>query len=291
MAQDTGVYSTAELHSLGATAADIRRAAKDRIIFDCRRGWWHVANAAPLAVDIVKAGGVLSCLSAIQFYKETLHPNLYLPSEPAVPHGRLSRYGKSVVDAPNITWCQGHGQPMPLRGAVDSLPVALGCAVRCLSPENWIAVCDSILHYTSVTKNDLRTQMGHISATVQEMLAKSDGRAMSGPESIVRIRLRALGFDVRVQPPISGDEHADLRIGSLIIECDSNTHHLAERQKLSDCRRDRMTLKKGMMTIRIMASELTDNWPAVVDDIRAITDRDRHRRPYRPYAVVQTNRG
>ncbi|MFW0791340.1 endonuclease domain-containing protein [Gordonia sp. CPCC 205333] len=286
MGRDTGVYTTAELHAFGASTADIKRAAKDKMIFNCRRGWWHVGDAVPLAVEVVKAGGVVSCLSAIQFYKQTLHPKLYLPAEPEVHHGRLSRYGKSVVDAPAIAWCQGHGPPLPLQGAVDSLAIALGCAVRCLPPEEWIATCDSALHYTPLTKAALRTQLGNVSRTVDKLLDKCDSRAMSGPESIVRVRLRALGFDVRVQPSIGGNEHADLRIGSLLIECDSNDYHLAEHQKLVDCRRDRMTLKKGMMTIRIMASEVAHDWPSVLADIRAITDRDRHRRPYRPYAAV-----
>ncbi|NMN99936.1 hypothetical protein HH308_01755 [Gordonia sp. TBRC 11910] len=169
-----------------------------------------------------------------------------------------------------------------MTGSVDSLGVALACAVNCLSEEEWIAVCDSILHYTALTVHDVRREMGVVSKTVDRMLDKCDGRAMSGPESIARVRLRALGFDVRVQPAIGGAEHADLRIGSLILECDSKEHHLLDVQKANDCRRDRMTLKKGMMTMWFMAEELWTNWDGLVRDIRGVTYCDRHRRPYRP---------
>ncbi len=280
MTRVSGVYSTHELHGLGFTTADIRRAAKHGDLVDCGQGWWRTVGADPEVVSVVEAGGVLACLSAIQFHKEANYPQLWLPTRPQQSHGRLSRYGKSV--APTRRWCQGHGPPLPLARAVDDLAVALGCACRCLSEEHWIALCDSVLHYTPLTIDDIRAGMGRVTVGVERTLAKCDSRAQSGPESLTRIRLRALGFEVVSQPSIGGYEHADLRVGSLLIECDSRQFHTSADAKRNDCRRDRMTLKKGMMTMRIMCEEITNDWESVLADIRAITDRDRHRRPYRP---------
>ncbi|WP_238554038.1 hypothetical protein [Gordonia sp. KTR9] len=74
------------------------------------------------------------------------------------------------------------------------------------------------------------------------MFERCDPRSQSGTESIVRLRLIAAGFDVEVQPSIGDRERADLRTGSLLIECDGESYHSDRAAFGNDRRRDRMTM-------------------------------------------------
>lgn len=119
--------------------------------------------------------------------------------------------------------------------------------------------------------------MGTIGPTVRDLLGRTDPRAQSGTESISRIRLRALGYDVVVQPKIAGVQWADLRIGKLILECDSALHHSSPADSKRDRHRDRRALIDGWMTMRLTYDNILYEWEETLEDIRAITQHDRHR--------------
>ncbi|MGB3709217.1 endonuclease domain-containing protein [Gordonia sp. (in: high G+C Gram-positive bacteria)] len=160
---------------------------------------------------------------------------------------------------------------------VDSIPSALLCATGCLSREEWIAVCDSYMNSRGITVEDLRAVMGNVGPTVTEWLYSTDSRSQSGTESITRLRLRSLGFNVVVQPQIDGVGRADLRIGLLIIECDSMQYHGTKVDYERDHKRDRKALVNGWLTLRLTYDDILFGWDEVLADIRSITGRDRHR--------------
>ncbi|WP_412475589.1 hypothetical protein ACK8HH_04915 [Gordonia sp. LUNF6] len=161
--------------------------------------------------------------------------------------------------------------------AVDPVPVALAYAARCLSDEEWIAVGDSYLNLTGKTRADLRSELRGAGRTVERRIAKTDRRAQSGTESIARVRLRSAGFDVTVQPYVESVGWADLRIGRLLIECDSVLHHTTRTGYANDRRRDRRALVDGWLTLRLTYDDVLYGWDAVLADIKAVTARDRHR--------------
>ncbi|WP_420041554.1 hypothetical protein [Gordonia sp. MP11Mi] len=161
--------------------------------------------------------------------------------------------------------------------AVDSIPVALKYAVRCLSPDEWIAVCDSHLNSTGISVDDLIAAMGRIGPTVRDLLYRTDPRSQSGTESIARVRLKALGYDVVVQPNIAGVQWSDLRLGKLILECDSVLHHASREDYELDHHRDRRALVDGWMTMRLTYDDIIFGWDETLADIRAITQARRHR--------------
>ena len=150
-------------------------------------------------------------------------------------------------------------------------------AARCLDPDEWIAVCDSYLNRAKLCVEDLIAEMGLIGPTVLDLLYKTDRRSQSGTESIVRVRLRALGFDVVVQPRIPGVGWADLRIGKLILECDSVLHHASKEDYERDHHRDRRALVDGWLCMRLTYDDVLYGWEDTLADIRAVTDADRHR--------------
>ncbi len=155
----------------------------------------------------------------------------------------------------------GYGQPLPVVTAVDSIPLALGCAARCLTAEEWVATVDSVLNSTDWTiPPDIQAEMGRVARAVMAMFGRCDARSQSGTESIARLRLIAAGFEVEVQPGIGTHEHADLRIGALLIECDGRAYHSDVETFRNDRRRDRMTMIDRWLTMRLTYDDVLYNW-------------------------------
>lgn len=278
MTSDCGVYTLSELTTMGWTTDDIKRARRAETLTPIAHGWVRAAGADCQAVAAVTAGGALSCVSALRFHQAHGHPDMWIPPGHGDTHVRLSKYRKSTPRPSGpFRWCQGYGQPLRVTTAVDTIPVAIGCAARCLAAEEWIAVVDSILYTTEWTIPDLQAEMGRVARSVSAMFDRCDARSQSGTESIVRLRLIANGFDVEVQPSIGGREHADLRTGSLLIECDGESYHSDRAAFGNDRRRDRMTMLDRWMTMRLTYDDVLYGWDDVLEEIRALTRPDRHR--------------
>jgi very-short-patch-repair endonuclease len=269
---DSGVYSTNELHRLGLTSWQIRHRTETGLLVGLRHGWYATPTADPDVVAAVRAGGVLGCVSALRKH------DLWVPPGYRRIHTRPSRHGEVKTQHA----CRGFGSPPPTLSAVDPIPVALLSAARCLTAEHWIATCDSALNTAGLTVSEMATELGSSSRRVAGLLDKCDPRSQSGTESITRVRLLAAGFAVVIQPQISGVGRVDLRIGRLLLECDSLTHHTSLDNYHNDRRRDRRALVDGWLTMRITYDDVLYGWDGVLADIRAITRTDRHRKHQRP---------
>ncbi|WP_415032175.1 endonuclease domain-containing protein [Gordonia sp. (in: high G+C Gram-positive bacteria)] len=148
-----------------------------------------------------------------------------------------------------------------------------------MTAEDFIVVADSVLCTKKMGIADLqRALTGLISAKHQRLLEKCDPRSQSGTETITRLRLRAANYKVVVQPRIPGVGHSDLRIGKLILECDSKQHHTNLEDYERDRWRDRKSLLAGFVTIRLTYSMVIHQWAEVFADIQAFTRADRHRK-------------
>ncbi len=143
-----------------------------------------------------------------------------------------------------------------------------------MTEEHWIAACDSVLESSLAHRADIVSVLGPRGRTV---LDQCDENAQSGTESLVRVRLRALNFAVIVQPRIPGVGKVDLRVGKLLIECDSKSHHTSLANYRNDRRRDRVALEHGWLTMRLTYDDVLYDWDGVLGSIRAITLPERHR--------------
>ncbi len=198
---------------------------------------------------------------------------LWVPSGYRRVHIRSTRDG----DLKTTRDCRGFGRPPTALTAVDPIPFALLSAARCMSAEHWIASCDSALNTTGLSVSQMASELGSSTGRVSTLLQKCDPDSQSGTESITRVRLRAQGFAVVVQPRTAGVGRTDLRIGRLLIECDSVNHHTSLESYHNDRRRDRRALVDGWLTMRITYDDVLYGWDGVLADIRAITRPDRHR--------------
>ncbi|WP_301546793.1 hypothetical protein [Gordonia sp. X0973] len=148
-----------------------------------------------------------------------------------------------------------------------------------MSREDFIVVVDSVLNTKRMTVEDLRAAMdGLLDAKADRLLEKCDPRSQSGTETLTRVRLRARGYKVQVQPARPSGGHSDLAVGRLIIECDSKKHHLLdEAQYERDRLQDRKSLLAHRPTFRLTYAMVMHKWSDVLEDIEAFVRADRHR--------------
>ena len=103
---------------------------------------------------------------------------------------------------------------------------ALAHAVLCQAPRAAIATLDSALHLGHVTEAGLAEVFRRFRRSMRCSAPLVDGRAESGPETLMRLMLRALGCDVELQVDFEGIGRVDLVVdGWLVIECDSKEFH------------------------------------------------------------------
>ncbi len=267
----SGVFTRAEILRLGHTDGSIRRLVDSGALTRLRNGWYATLTADPEVVAAVARGGALSCASALKRHGFWVAPGYTAPHVTA-PHIRGPR-GRQLPG-----FCRHHGRGRPVRGPVDPVDLALACAAKCMSAEDFIVVADSVLNSRAMTTEDLRRALtGLIDARTDRLLDNCDPRAQSGTETLTRIRLRSRGYKVVVQPDRPSGGHSDLAIGRLILECDSKQHHTSIENYEKDRWQDRKSLLAGRFTIRLTYSMVMHQWDEVFTDIEAFVRADRHR--------------
>ncbi|MBM7368997.1 endonuclease domain-containing protein [Gordonia hydrophobica] len=277
--KDAGIYPRAQLLAMGYDDHSIRKAVRAGSLIRLRIGWFATPNADETAMAAVRDGGVLTCVDALAFHELWIPPG-----HKDRLHMRRSRSMRGKNRA-----CR------PLQGylttadrAVDSIAVALSCAARCLSAEEWIAVCDSYMNATGKSLGDLAQELDGAGPTVTDRLGRTERLSQSGTESIARLRLRAVGYNVVVQPQVDGVGRVDLRIGVLLIECDSMLYHASKEDYERDHHRDRRAMVAGWLKLRLTYDDIIYDWEGVLADIREITRAERHRaRSVRKRALVE----
>ena len=104
-------------------------------------------------------------------------------------------------------------------------------------------------------------------AHLRPIVSRTDGRADSGLESIVRYLLQEAGMELLAHPRLPGIGEVDLLVGGrLIIETDGRQYHLGAAFD-RDRRRDRAATIDGYRVLRLSYRQVVDEWP---DTFRAI---------------------
>lgn len=262
-----GVLTTAQLTALGWTKAARDSALARSVLERLRPGWYALPGANASVAAAVRAGGCLSCASALRAR------GAWVPASLGRGHVRRSRHHG---DRTSRRGCAPRGRAPAMRAAVDDVDVAFRCLLRCGGPEELVVVADSLLHLGLATREELVRWSADAPMRVQALLARVD-RAESGLESLVRLRLRARGIAVRTQVQL-GAARVDLLVGDrLVIECDGAEHHGSWEAHAADRARDRALTAKGYLVVRLTYRQIVDDWPAVERDLLAIVRRGAHR--------------
>lgn len=164
--------------------------------------------------------------------------------------------------------------------AVDDLPTALRHAARCLPTEEFVVICDSILNRGLLTPSALEAELGGTPRSVQDALSLADGRAESGTETMVRLRLRRPNLQIRTQVSIPGVGRVDLVVGtSMIVEVDGYEYHADPDRFENDRLRDLQARALGFHPIRLTYRQVVHQWDLVAPLLAELINRGDHRRP------------
>lgn len=263
--RNRGVVSTAALKQTGADKDSIDEAIACGALRRERWGWYSTPDADAEVVAAVSAGGVVSCVAALRMH------GVWVPDESR--HMRVSRHRRRS----GPQGCRCHGRPRPLRGSIDDVATAVTYAACCLTAENFIVVCDSILNKRLLTRRQLFAALRDAPRSIQQLLAQCDGSAESGTETMVRLRLRSLRIRVSVQHRVRGVGRVDLLIGRrLVIEVDSRAHHTGEQRYEADRRRDRRLIARSYVVVRLTYAQVVDTWPESIEDILIMVRKRMH---------------
>lgn len=270
--------SARELLERGMTRHRIAEAVRRGQIVRARRDHYLPATAPAAAVEAVRVGGRLTCLSALAtrgvfvFADDALHVHvtrgasrLRAPDDRRRPlPQRADRRGL------RLHW-------MPLARPEDADTVCVGVfdalvhAVLCQPPRYAVATLDSALNKGLIRRSDLDALFSHLPRRYRTLRRRLDGRAQAGTESLVRVMLWKMGARAVPQVYFRGAGFVDLLVdGWLVIECDSREFHSDWRQQVKDRERDLALAARGYLTLRLTAAQILYRPDEVYTALRAL---------------------
>lgn len=246
------VYTRSDLLASGMRGRDITASVRHGHLLRVRRDRYVLADADGDVIEAVRIGGRLSCISLLKSLGVFVHrcERVHVSVERGTSRIR-------TVDGERATvhWAAPSGHEAPLH--VAPLLDAVRQAVRCQQPREAVATLDSLLHHGLVTRAQIEDVFRSLPARYQTLLRLIDGSAESGPETYMRLILRALGVAFETQVLVSGVGRVDFVVdGWLIIECDSREFHGGWDAQVQDRHRDCAAAQQGYVTVRPIAADI-----------------------------------
>lgn len=255
------VYSRADLLATGMSSRDITDAVRSGRLLRIRRDRYGDDDLPDDVIEAVRIGGRLSCLSLLKSI------GVFVLSCTALHvHVRpgSSRLREPRAEGTVLHWDTWSGVYGTLHSVV--LLDAIRHSLRCQTPRGAIATLDSLMHHRILSRRQLKTVLDAMPSRFAVLLALVDPSAESGPETFVRLMLRALGVAFESQVLIPGIGRVDFVVeGWLIIECDSKEFHEGWDKQVEDRARDMAAARLGYVTIRPLAADVMYQG----DDVRA----------------------
>lgn len=263
----TPVVSTAQLRAEGVSKRAIAAAIREGRLIRARRDNYLAAGTDPALVAAVEAGGVLSCVSALRllgvFVLDGGGLHVLVP-----PHStRLKPSADKRIVRHWLPSSDGH---LPRRACAHPIDT-LAHAVRCQPPRAAVASLDSSLHTGLIRPSDVTEVFALLPKRFATLVPLLDGRAESGPETLARLLIRGITRDVDLQVRIDGVGRVDLLVnGWLVIECDSEAHHLGSEAYRFDRTRDLALAERGYTVLRLTAADIMWRPERVASAVRGL---------------------
>lgn len=221
------------------------------------RSLFATTSAHSGLVAAIRAGGALSCLSALHLY------GIWTVSVPSVHHIRRAERRRRDGKVPGAVECRStlSHRRVPL----DSLDAALMAVFLNHDDEDAIVAMDCVLHTRLRDRASLQMMLMSAPKRKQQLLGVATGLVESAVESLFRFRLWQVKVRVRPQVHIPGIGRVDFLIGTrLIVEIDGAAYHSGNREFRRDRKRDRRAAEMGYITLRFTAAEVLHAWPEVL---------------------------
>ncbi|MFJ2551692.1 hypothetical protein [Microbacterium sp. NPDC087591] len=260
------VYTRADLIAAGMRGRDITASVRAGHLLRVRRDRYVLADTDRDIIEAVRIGGRLSCLSLLRSLGVFVHrcERVHV----AVDQG-TSRLRPVDQERAIVHWVAPSGRESPLHAA--PLLDAVRQSVRCQRPRAAVATLDSLLHHGLVTRAQLEEVFRSLPVRHGALLRLVDGAAESGPETYMRLILRAIGVDYETQVLVPGVGRVDFVVeGWLIIECDSREFHSGWESQVQDRRRDCAAAQQGYVTVRPIAADIMGDENGVRQMLEAV---------------------
>lgn len=266
-----GIASRKNLVARGATSRALTAAVKSGHVRRIRNGWYTTLPASDSQVIAVRLGGVLTGAAALHLQ------NAWLWNPPRSLDVRLAAGASRPKLVPrNVTL--SYGRLPRNRRTVATDHEALVHAVKHLPFEEAVAVLDWACHTGRLDEVDLHRLCARLPKPLRRIAEWVDRDCESVLESIVRTRLRLLGYEVVSQVPVDTVRSIDLVVeGVLGLELDGRAYH--ESSFESDREKDLAIVLEGRSAMRVSYGMVRRDWPRVEQGIAAAVAMHRgHRR-------------
>lgn len=233
---------------------------RDGTLTHLRRGWYATAEAPDPVRQAVRAGGALTCVSALALMGAWTMP-------PPTLHIRVGRGSRPHPSGLLVHWSHD-----PVGGPIDSAVRAIQQLLACADTRAAVVALDSVLHLRLVEPEVVVATLS-LSSRGRRILPLLDARSESGLETIARLGLRRCRVDFRPQVHLPGIGRVDFLIGDrLVLEVDGRQWHDFD----DDRDRDRRLLAAGYLVVRASYSQVMNEWPLIEGQILGLIRRREH---------------
>lgn len=244
---------TEALRRSGAGRRTIAAAVDEGRLLHLRKGAFCRPDVHPDCVIAGRNRGRLSCVS------ELARRGVFVLHRPDRPHIHVVRTASRLPQPRAVR--RVHRDRLRREPHPDSLSVeffdALVHSVLCQDVRAAIASIDSALHVGLLRLDEVDELFAALPRKYRRLRGLVDGRAESGPETLMRFILRSIRCSFGIQVSIYGVGRVDFLVdGWLIIECDSEEFHGEWDDRRRDLRRDMAAASRGFTTFRPIAEDI-----------------------------------
>ncbi|MBC7724680.1 MAG: DUF559 domain-containing protein [Burkholderiaceae bacterium] len=265
-----GIATRQQLIAAGRTGLDLTIAVRGGEVHRIRQARYASATAMVDGVVAARVGGRLAGASAAKSYglwpgfDERLHIVVGATSSRlrtnAPPSMRVQLSSDMTRRPIALHWLQGAEVPElgPECWRV-SIAETLRQTVRWADAETAIACLDTAR--LKLPASTMACIFESEPESSKRMLRASRPGSESGPESLVRQRLAAIGLELIQQVPVPGIGRLDGRIAGtkVVLEIDSS-YHDNDRSFESDRIRDAELAARGYVVVRLTYRQITTDW-------------------------------
>jgi very-short-patch-repair endonuclease len=252
----------ADLLHAGYTRRSIQAAVRRGELVHVRRDRYLAADADEKFARAVRVGGRLTCLSLLSLLGVFVLENrrLHVHVHPTASRLRSPQNREKRLSARPRTRLVLHWTKLiEVAGSSSAVSVldALAHSVLCQPPRAAVATLDSALNRGLISSIQLAELFAALPARFGMLAGLVDGRAESGPETLVRLMARMLGCEIQLQVEFEDIGRVDLVLdGWLVVECDSEQFHATWAAQVRDRKRDLALAALGYATLRLPAATI-----------------------------------